>query len=110
MSKKPRIIMALGRGKVRMKSLAAAEKQVNENGEYFIKREGAWFRPGAHGYTMELADAGVFAGKDASGYLTAEGVSLVPVEMMVSRGRKELRDLVGKAARLSGIFENYHPR
>lgn len=104
MKRKPTVITAHGRGKVRVKSLAAAERRVQDGEQYFIKREGAWFRPGAHGYTMELSEAGLFAGKTAKHFLSAEGVSLVPVQLMMVRIRKQVGEHLGAAARLSEMM------
>lgn len=104
MRRKPTIITACGRGKVWVRSLASAERRVHDTEQYFIKREGAWFRPGAHGYTMDLAEAGIFLGRDARGFLAAEGVSLVPIPMMMSRIRKQVGEHLGKAAKLAEMM------
>lgn len=105
--KKSTTIIAKGRGKTFFRSLAACQKRVQADSEYFIRRHGGWFRPGAHGYTNELAEAGVFAGADAKGYLQAEGVSLIPVASMLDTIWKQSREHITKAARLAKLVEHY---
>ena len=105
--KKPITIIAKGRGKTFFRSVEACKRRVHDGHEYFIRRHGGWFRPQAHGYTNDLAEAGVFMGSDAKGYLSAEGVSLIPVASMVDTIWKASRDHIQKAANLSKLIENY---
>lgn len=73
------IIMASekARGKTRIRSVEAARRKVEDYQIYLIRRHGQWFRPGAHGYTSEVNDAGLFLAHEARGYLDVEGVSVV---------------------------------
>lgn len=45
-------------------------------GKYFIRRHNAWFRPGAHGYTVHLAAAGLFDREKAVKYLDVEDLTI----------------------------------
>lgn len=84
------------RGKRRMASVDAAKRKVKDDALYLITRHGGWFRPHAQGYTMDVADAGIFPGREARGYLDVEGLSLVPVEDMRHRLELEMRELQRK--------------
>lgn len=104
----PKEIKASGRGGHWGRSVDAAKLRVRDNEEYFIKRgHSGWFRAAAHGYTDDLCQAGRFLGKDARGYLGAEGVVLVPVDAMSKMVWKEVKELIERAAKLSAIFERY---
>jgi hypothetical protein len=47
---------------------------------HFIRRNGGWFRPNAEGYTLRIAEAGMFSGKTAREYRAeVEGISIHPV-------------------------------
>jgi hypothetical protein len=110
MTKKPRqtsTITTHGRGKALARSRSAAEKRVKDDVQYFIKRDGAWFRPEAHGYTGDIAEAGIFPGSDARGFLSAEGVVLVPIQVMKASIRKQVREHLAKATRLAEIIEGF---
>lgn len=110
MTKKPRqtsTITTHGRGKALARSRSAADKKVKDDVLYFIKRDGAWFRPEAHGYTGDIAEAGIFPGSDARGYLSAEGVALVPVQTMKANIRKQVREHLAKATRLAEIMDSF---
>lgn len=96
-----------GRGQALARSRAAAERRVKDEVQYFIKRDGAWFRPEAHGYTADIAEAGIFSGSDARGYLSAEGVVLVPIQTMKANIRRQVREHLAKATRLTEIIENF---
>lgn len=64
----------------------------------------SWFRPGAHGYTGDLADAGMFRGDDAKGYLSAEGVFLVPLKSMKADLSSALELAEARTKRLRGMM------
>lgn len=66
-------------GKRRQTSIAAQKRRVKDGQWYLIRRHGAYFRPGAHGYTVHLAAAGIFDAAKARSYLDVEGVSVVPL-------------------------------
>lgn len=93
-------IFTKGKGKAWARSVEAAKKRVKDDELYLISRHGGLFRPEAAGYTREVADAGVFTGKDARGYLAAEGVSLIPINDMRDRMQAELDQLTGKIAQV----------
>jgi len=105
--KKPVEIKARGRGKTFHRSADAAKRRIVDTHEFLLKRHGGWFRPGAHGYTDDLSQAGVFCGKDAKSYLTCEGVSLFPLMGMVPIIAKASREHIQKAANLAKMIENY---
>jgi len=105
--KKPVEIKARGRGKTFHRSADAAKRRIVDTHEFLLKRHGGWFRPGAHGYTDDLSQAGVFCGKDAKSYLTCEGVSLFPLMGMVPIITKASREHIQKAANLAKMIENY---
>lgn len=46
---------------------------------HFIRRHGAFFRPGAAGYTENIAAAGIYSKEEAQRYLSADGVSIHPI-------------------------------
>lgn len=98
-------ITAKGRGKTWARSCAAAQRSVQDNERYFIRRSGGWLRPGAHGYTTELDGAGVFVGTDARGYLSAEGVVLIPISTMMSEVAEEIASLANKAVKLTALIK-----
>jgi hypothetical protein len=103
----PATITARGRGRVFARSLAAAERRVQDADRYFIKRHGAWFRPDAHGYTGDLAEAGLFVGREARDYLNTEGVVLVPIKAMTASISQEAGEHLSKAAKLTEMIENF---
>ena len=55
-----------------------ARRRIDPNALYLISRYGSYFKPGAHGYTRDLSEVGLFTGDDAAGYLCVEGLSIVP--------------------------------
>ena len=69
-------------GARRAASIEAAKRKVCDDQFYFIRRHGAFFRPGAHGYCDDIAGAGVFDGTTARNYLDVEGLSLLPLRSM----------------------------
>lgn len=84
-------------GQRRVASIEAAKRKVKDGAIYLISRHGAYFRPGAHGYTTELAAAGIFSGDDARRYLEVEGLSLVPLKSLRRKIAAEA-DLMESAA------------
>jgi len=46
---------------------------------YFVKKEGAYYRPNALGYTYNLAEAGVFTFDEAKTHMKAQGVTMAPL-------------------------------
>jgi hypothetical protein len=88
------------RGKVRLASVAAARRRVRDGHAYLIRRDGAWFRPGAHGYTTALGGAGTFGAEAARGYLDVEGLSVVPVRHMRDAVAASLEEAEAAARRL----------
>lgn len=87
-------------GKRREASVAAAKRKVKDGAIYLIRRHGAYFREGAHGYTNELAAAGMFSGADARRYLEVEGLSVVPLASLRRKIAAEAQTMEGAAAAL----------
>jgi hypothetical protein len=77
-------------GKRRIASVEAARRKVRDGGIYLIRRHGSFFRPDAHGYTTELAAAGVFDGATARRYLDVEGLSVVPARSLLPSARVQI--------------------
>jgi hypothetical protein len=77
-------------GKRRIASIDAAKRKVRDGSLYLIRRHGGYFRPEAHGYTTDLAAAGVFDGQTARGYLDVEGLSVVPVKSVIRRVKADI--------------------
>lgn len=66
-------------GKNRLRSIEAARRKIKDDGIYLIRRHGSWFKPMARGYTNDIAAAGTFSGREARGYVSVEGLSVVPL-------------------------------
>ena len=98
------VIIVKGRGMTRARSLGAAGRRVKDGDLYLIRRGGYWFRPKAQGYTDDLADAGMFLGKDARGYLSAEGVSLTPLSSMKAILRQTVGEAEARTKRLADML------
>lgn len=90
------------RGKLRDRSVAAARAKVKRDELYLIRRHGSWFRPDAHGYTMNLGDAGIYKGWQAIQYLDVEGLSVVPLGSLHA---KLTTELVAAAREVHGLTE-----
>lgn len=69
-------------GARRWASVEAAKGKVKNGEYYFILRYGSFFRPGAHRYCSNVAEAGVFTAEKARSCLDVEGISVVPVRSM----------------------------
>lgn len=76
-----------------------------KKGEFFIRRHGGWFRPGAHGYTDDIAQAGTFSAEDARSYMQAEGVTAVPVKSMRGEIWRQVGEAIARAAHLSALHQ-----
>jgi hypothetical protein len=87
-------------GTRRNASVEAARRRVRDGELYLIRRHGGFFRPGAHGYTIHLAAAGLFDAKVARSYLSVDGLSVVPVGSVVKRAQIELSEAEAIAAGL----------
>lgn len=79
-------------------------------GDYLIRRHDAWFRPGAHGYTVHFGAAGVYSRDQAVRYLDVEGLTIHPLsevrEQMVAdlnRAREEWEGISRLLARFGPI-------
>jgi len=105
MTQKPIAASSKMTGKKRLESLAKARRKVRPEGVYLIKRHGGWFRPGAHGYTQKLGDAGTFTGAEAIGYLDAEGVSLWPLVTVRAFVLSEIVELSAEMAGLTALLK-----
>lgn len=48
---------------------------------FFLKRHGNYFRPGAHGYTTDILEAGIFDEDDAKSYRNIDSprVEIIPI-------------------------------
>jgi hypothetical protein len=70
---------------------------------YFLKRHGAYFRPGAHGYTTEILAAGLFEHNKAHSYdyATDPPVIVIPANDMLS----EIKDMLQRASSLAERIE-----
>jgi len=77
---------------------------VKDGADYFITRHGGWYRPKAQGYTDDIAKAGIFPGIEARQHLGAEGVRVVPLELMRAEIGKEIQDLLARVGYLSEII------
>lgn len=100
-------ITAKGSGKAWHRNVVLAKKRVRDSDLYFIRRSGGWFRPDAHGYTGNLADAGTFVGANAKGYLNAEGVGLVAARDLLPMLTKQMRDHVVAAQSLNAVIQQF---
>lgn len=49
---------------------------------YFLKRHGGYFRPGAHGYTQDILEAGIFSREEANRYRCVDSpiVEIIAIE------------------------------
>ena len=85
-------------GARRIASIEAARRKVKDGELYFMRRHGAYFRPGAHGYCQDVAAAGLFTAEKARVCLDVNGLSVVPL--------KHMREtLMGQAAEFSRSME-----
>jgi len=101
MTQKPIAASDKMKGKKRLESLEKARRKVRPDGLYLIvKRHSGWFRPGAHGYTDKLGEAGTFTGADAVDYLEVEGISLWP---LVTVRAIVMNQIVAVSAEMAGL-------
>lgn len=91
-------------GKRRVASIEAARRKVRDGSLYLIRRHGGYFRPGARGYTVELAAAGTFPAVTARQYLDVEGLSVVPIQAVVARASAELAESESRTAGLRAFL------
>ncbi|MFP5514083.1 MAG: hypothetical protein ACLGJC_13460 [Alphaproteobacteria bacterium] len=77
--------------------VAVARKRIKE-GSYLIRRHGGWFRPGAHGYTRHLSEAGIFTAEQARAYIDVDGLSVAPVGSILAGLDEEIADLESRLA------------
>ena len=73
-------------------------------GLYMIKRHGLYFRPGARGYTSDIAYAGTYDHNEAAAYLDVEGLSIIPVTTLVAEIRREIAGHEARAYALKEIL------
>jgi len=85
----------------RNRAVAAAGHKIRDGQQYFIRRHGGWFRPEAHGYTNDIAMAGLFDAATARGYLDVEGLSVVALSDMKVDIWRELQAIIGRCATLT---------
>jgi len=100
-----REITAKGKGPNWLRSLTAARGRVDDETRYFIRRNGAYFRPKAAGYTNHLASAGIYTGKEARRYLDAQGVALIPINAMAKELRAEADGYRGQIETLMTLVQ-----
>ncbi|MDP3328731.1 hypothetical protein [Parvibaculum sp.] len=105
MTQKPIAASDKMKGKKRLESLQKARRKVRPDGLYLIKRHGGWFRPGAHGYTRKLGEAGTFTGTEALTYLDAEGVSLWPLVTVRAAALEEIVEMSAEMAGLTALLK-----
>ncbi len=67
-----------------------------EVGQFVIRRNGAFFRPNAQGYTTHIVAAGFYTREEADNYANVEGVTIEPLE----RYRAEAEGVIDEANRL----------
>lgn len=92
-----------GKGKRRQSSKATALRRIKDGREYFIRRGGAWYRENAAGYTQDLLEAGVYSASVARSHLSAEGVTVVPLDSMRDEIWKKMQATLERAAKLSAL-------
>lgn len=74
---------------------------------HFIRRGGGWFRPRVEGYTLPIAEAGLFSGDEARAYeREVSGISIHPVASV----RQDLADAIVEARRTLAEAEAAYAR
>ena len=91
------------RGKNLIRSRAACAKRIVDGEMYFLQRGGSWFRPGAHGYTGDISEAGTFNAKTARGYLDVEDMVMIPQSSMRAELWKAMQALLVRASALAKL-------
>lgn len=72
---------------------------------YLIQRRGVWYRPRAHGYTTDIAEAGRFTHAQAERhYAQAEGVVILPVTSQADKIADRRAALLDKVGRLEELL------
>ena len=89
-------------------AIRVAEKRVNDDELYLIRRHGGWFRPNAHGYTNTYAEAGIFDAKTAKRYLPVEGLSIVALSDVRDDLLNELNSLEDQIIMLKATMQKFH--
>lgn len=87
-----RISMVKRAGLTFCEQVAVARKRITD-GKYFISRHGGWFRPGGHGYTRHLSEAGIFTAEEARSYIDVEDLHVVRANSIVTGLDWEIADL-----------------
>ena len=70
---------------------------------YLVKKNGAWYRPNAAGYTKDLAKAGVFDHKEAVSHSRAQGVTIHGWDEIRTEIDQEIAELRLKIGTLNRI-------
>ena len=90
-------------------SVDAAKRKVREGDLYLIRRHDAWFRPNCHGYTSEIACAGVYDAETARNHLDVEGLSVVPLRAMRLTIHRHMKIAEDAASALRSMLELVAP-
>lgn len=70
-------------------------------GEHFvIRRNGAFFRSGAAGYTNRVIEAGFYTAEEAEHYYDVEGVTIEPLSLY----REEVECIIANAQRVLDVL------
>ena len=96
MSEAPRRISLEKRAGLTFAEQAAVARKRIKDGAYLISRHGSWFRPGGHGYTRDLAEAGIFTAAEARSYIDVDGLSVVRAGALLTGLDWEIADLERK--------------
>ena len=80
-----------------MADVERLREAIDDEEIFFVRRSSGLFRPGAHGYTSNVEEAGIFPGAVAKRFLDAEGVELISGREMaleLARERHEAADRI----------------
>lgn len=84
-----------------------AEIEALPDDPHFIRRGGGWFRPKAQGYTLRIAEAGMFSGDEARAYKAdVSDISIHPLASV----RTDLADAIVEARRALAQCEAAYAR
>lgn len=89
----PRRISVEKRAGLTFAEQASVARKRIKDGAYLISRHGGWFRPGGHGYTRDLAEAGIFTAEQARSYIDVDGLSVVRASAILTGLDWEIADL-----------------